>query len=159
MKWINKGSLKWRTKDLYSSEQGDPVSLDTPINDRDRNPTTRIEQISETGLRTPTLSGLDGYIEQHRQQEMERIFLELERYVLDDPDGRLRNCHPRNRPDVNCQVLSQRLLYNNPPERLSGISREFDINDKTLLSHWKRRCRPLLQEILESLGYSRNQEL
>ncbi|NES18940.1 MAG: hypothetical protein F6K41_08435 [Symploca sp. SIO3E6] len=157
VKWIN-GYLRWRIKDLYQQGDCQPYSIDNKINNNGEISTTLGEQISETGLQPPVLSGIDGYIEQRRNQKIQQTALKLELYILEDPQGRLKSCHPRNRPDCNCQFLSQRLLFQDPPQRFSDISRELGINRQTLKSHWERKCKPLLQEIAVSLGYSKSKE-
>ena len=72
-------------------------------------------------------------------------------YVEQDPENRLTNCYPRQAPHCHCQCLGVRLLLQEPPDRLSTLAREFNINYQTLSSHWKRKCLPLLREI--ALGY------
>lgn len=161
VKWIN-GYLSWRIKDLYRQNR-DVLSLDVFINESSENPSTLLEQISETGFDPPKLSGLDAYLENLRKKEIEKIWQKLERYIEEDPDQILSKLHPRKFPDCNCQVLSQKLLLQEPPERLAQIHREFQnlgvsIPDKTLRSHWKNKCQPCLQTILESLGYSKDEE-
>ena len=153
LKWIN-GYLKWRIRDLYLQTCNE-YSLDSPIDNSGEDGSTLLDRLSETNYDFPVLSGIDGYIEQLRNQEVQRVILELENYILEDPEGRLRQCHPRNRPECNCQFLSQRRLFQNPPERFTAISKELGIPDTTIKSHWERRCKPLLKTILNDLGYSR----
>ncbi len=158
VKWIN-GYLYWRIKDLGSSEPPNHISLDTPIGNSEEG-TTFLDLQSETGISTPTLSGLDAYIKQIQQEELQRVGLEIESYIEQDPEEKLRKCHPRNRPDCNCQLLSQRLLIasKDRPDRLADIAREFNINHQTLISHWKKKALPLLQAIAIELGYQHNNQ-
>ena len=159
LQWIH-GYLYWRIKDLYIKDQAsggedknDTFSLDQVINLSDENLTTWIEQMTDTNLGVPTLSGLDGYIEQLRQQDRQQTSTAIEEYIETDPQGILRSCHPRKFPQCNCQVLSKELLLRNPPNKLSVISREFCIHYQTLRSHWGLKCKPLLQKIAVNLGY------
>ena len=153
-RWIN-GHLSWRIKDLYRQETCNLYSLDRPIdNSSNENPTTLLEQLSKTGFGPPSLSGIEGYIEQLRRQEIQKIFHKLERYILEDPQGILRDCKSRKSFNCNCQFLSQKLLFKDPPDRRSDLSRNLGIKYQTLNWHWKKKCLPLLRTIIRSLGYS-----
>ncbi|MBE9128198.1 MULTISPECIES: hypothetical protein [unclassified Coleofasciculus] len=154
VRWIN-GYLVWRIRDLYQQADSVHYSLDRPIDDRDANPTNWLEQLPETNSEIPILSGIDAYIHQLQNQEIQEIYWKLESYIEQDPEGKLRKCHPRKHPDCNCQLLSQKLLLQSPPVRLTDISRELGVNYRTLKSHWENKCKPLLQEIAVSLGYQR----
>jgi hypothetical protein len=156
VKWIN-GYLYWRIKDLRPSEASSPISLDTPIG----NPAegaTFLDLQSETGISPPTLSDLDSYIRQLQKEEIQRTGLELELYIEQDPEGRLRRCHPRREPDCNCQLLSQRLCLKHPPDSLANIAWELNINYQTVAAHWRRKGLPLLQQIAIELGYQHNNQ-
>ena len=149
--WIN-GYLYWRIKDLPSSQAH--LSLDTVIRGSN-NLETYLDQLPESS-NSLTLKGLDAYLSKLDNQKLQTISLKLEHYIEQDPDGQLRACHLRNSPHCHCQFLAKKLLLKNPPERLASISRELKINDRTLRSHWKNKCLPLLQEITQRLGYSPN---
>lgn len=170
VKWIN-GYLHWRIKDLASPDPPPGTrfhySLDAPISSDDsQEKITHLEQVAEQGQLLGTssnpsvLSGLEIYIEQLQRQSEQRIVLELALYIEQDPKRQLRNCYPRKHPECNCQLLSLRLLFifKNPPDTLADLAQEFNINYQTLLSHWKRKALPLLQEIAISLGYQPNQK-
>ena len=157
VRWIN-GYLYWRIHDLYLNQANSDLSLNYPINDNSENPSTLLEQISDSGFGTPKLTGIDGYIEQLRQQEMLEIWERFEDYVHQDPQNKLQNCHPKKYPNGNCQILCEKLLFKDPPEKFSNISRELEINYQALVSHWKRKCLPLLQSILKDLGYTEDEE-
>ncbi|MCF2148197.1 CHAT domain-containing protein [Desmonostoc muscorum LEGE 12446] len=157
--WIN-GYLCWRIRDLYLPNNSHPqISIYQPFNSDSEDGKTLLDEISETGYQTPTLNGLDAFVKRLEHQKIQRIFAEFEDYIQQDPQEKLRSCHPRKFPDCNCQVLSKRLLLQDPAQRYSRISRDLGINEQTLKSHWTRICKPLLQEILENLGYSGNEEL
>lgn len=152
VRWIN-GYLSWRIRDLYRREERNQCSLDDPIDNSKDNPITWLEQMSDNNI--PVLSGIDGYFEQLQNQERQNISLKLELYIEEDPEKKLRSCHPLKYPDCHCRFLSQRLLLQNPPARFADISRELGINYQTLKSHWEKKCKPLLQEIATALGYQR----
>ena len=146
VKWIN-GYLRRRIQDLYSPDKHARISLDAPI----------ASEVGETTLleRLPdfTISGLDGLIESSQRETTRRIGWELELYIEQDSEGKLKNSFPRSSPECNCQLLSQRLVRKEPPDKFKDLAREFNIPYTTVNSHWKRKCEPLLQEIAEHLGY------
>lgn len=159
-KWIN-GNLYWRIKDLdirQAQQDHRMVSLNTRINDDSENPLELLDLLSDQGFNIPDLDGFDCYIEKCRRQETQKIIEQLERYVEEDPEGRLKSCHPRQHPNCNCQFLCQRLLFQYPPDKKTKISRELGINYNNLQAFWKRKkCQQLLQQILEELGYSKDE--
>ncbi|WP_413166888.1 hypothetical protein ACL6C3_09320 [Capilliphycus salinus ALCB114379] len=152
-RWIN-AYLRYRIKDL-TTPKPEPInrSLDETIYQDDESLKTLLDILSTTSSEIPTIDGLDEYIERLQKEKNKNTFLEFEIYVEKDLERRLRNCHPREYPDCNCQMLCERILLQNPPEKMSVLSRELGINYKTLVAHWNRRCKPLLQEILLELGY------
>ena len=147
--WIN-GYLYWRIRDLTSPQLH--LSLDAVIRGSD-SLETHLDQLPKDP-KALTLSGLDMYLARLENHQLQTLVSQLENYIEQDPDNRLKRCHPRNYPNCHCQFLAQRLLLKNPPDRLACISRELGINDRTLRSHWKNRCLPLLQTITQELGYS-----
>jgi len=46
-----------------------------------------------------------------------------------------------------------------PPDKLKAIAKEFDIKYQTLVSFWKRKGLPLVQEIATQFGYQPAGEL
>ncbi|MEG3880027.1 hypothetical protein QT972_21960 [Microcoleus sp. herbarium7] len=144
--WIN-GYLGWRIKDLYSPDKDAPISLDAPIA-VDAGETTRLELLPDF-----TLSGLDGMIESVQKETTQRIGLQLELYIEQDPEGKLRNSYPRSYPECNCQFLSLRRVLKEPPDKFKDLAKELNVKYTTLNSHWDRKCKPSLQEIACTLGY------
>lgn len=144
--WIN-GTLRRRIQDLYSPNQDAPISLDAPIG-VNAGETTRLELFPD-----PTLSGLDGMIESAQKETTQRIGLQLELYIEQDLEGKLRNSCPGSYPTCNCQFLSKRRLLQDPPDTFRDLANELNVKYTTLNSHWKRKCEPLLQEIARTLGY------
>jgi hypothetical protein len=144
--WIN-GTLRWRIKDLYSPDQVAPISLDAPLA-VDAGETTRLELLPDF-----TLSGLDGMIENAQKETTQRIGLQLELYIEEDREGKLKNSYPRSYPECNCQFLSKRRVLKDPPDKFQDLAKELNVKYTTLNSHWKRKCEPSLQEIARTLGY------
>lgn len=153
--WIN-GYLYWRIKDLPFPEASNSISLDAPIGNEEGTPL--LEQLSQTGLQSPTLSGLDGHIQRLQKEKIQRLGLSLERYIQQDPERKLQNCYPRAYPSCNCQLLSQRRYLNDPPDTFQDIAEELDMPFRQLTNHWYGRCKPLLQAIATDLGYRPDEE-
>ncbi|MEG4827385.1 hypothetical protein QUB07_16670 [Microcoleus sp. F8-C5] len=144
--WIN-GYLRWRIQDLYSPDKDAPLSLDDLLA-ADIGETTRLELLPDF-----TLSGLDGMIESDQKETTQRIGLELELYIEQDPEGKLKNSYPRSYPECNCQFLSKRRVLKEPPDKFKDLAKELNVKYTTLNSHWDRKCEPSLQEIARTLGY------
>jgi hypothetical protein len=144
--WIN-GTLRRRIQDLYSPNPNAPISLDAPLA-VDAGETTRLELLPDFRL-----SGLDGMIENAQKETPQRIGLELEHYIEQDPEGKLKNSYPRSYPECNCQFLSMRRVLKDPPDKFQKLAKELNVKYTTLNSHWKRKCEPSLQEIARTLGY------
>ncbi len=149
--WIN-GYHRWRIKDLYAPDKDAAISLDAPIQE-EAGERTLLEQIPAF-----TLSGLDGLIENNQKETTQRIGLELEVYIEQDPEENLKNSYPRSYPECNCQFLSKRRILKEPPDKFADVARELNIKYTTVNSHWQRKCQPLLQEIAKNLGYQQEQQ-
>ncbi|ODG96199.1 hypothetical protein A4S05_19495 [Nostoc sp. KVJ20] len=152
LKWIN-SYLGWRIRDLYSPDKNAPLSLDAPIAS-DFGEITLLDKLPNF-----TLSGLDGLIEISQRETTQRIGLELKLYIEQDPEGKLKNSYPSSSVQCNCQFLSQRLGLIEPPDKVADIAGELSIPYTTVNSHWKRKCKPILQKIAEDLGYKQEQSL
>ncbi len=150
--WIN-GYLKWRVRDLYAKDNQYSVSLDRPISNDEGDQTTLLDQIPDRQFTTPTLDLLEVKILQIQEAQRQRLGQQLRQYIEQDEERKLTDCHPRKHPECNCQLLARRLLLQEPPERIADISREFDVSNQTLYSHWKNNCLPLLQDIGRKFGY------
>jgi hypothetical protein len=153
-RWIN-GYLYWRIKDLAVKENEPGISLDQPYLGEEGDGTLSwIDRVDEDrnllrhGTQSVALSGLDRYIIQIQTEETRKKILDLELYIEHDPEGKLCNSYPRNYPKCHSQLLAQRLLLQHPPDKLSEIAREFNINYQTLNSHWKAKTLPLLRNLI-----------
>jgi hypothetical protein len=143
VRWIN-GYLKWRIRDLYFPQTTDPptLSLNASMTDTDE---TYLSLLSENGFFGMKLSLLDQDIANIQQQETREIVHKIENWIAIDPDQELQKSHLKNHPQCHCQFLSQRLLLQDPPDKLAKIARDLDISYQTLVSHWKRNCLELLR--------------
>lgn len=160
--WIN-GYLRYRIKDLYCSPSSPaPISLD------------RVEQKTGTPLvnsfPSPTPSGFEVLERSERQEQVVEMLI----YCLTDPQQELKSIHPQDYPQVNCWILSQRLVFkeilaqlplefqeqiaphfalelllNLPEATYTTLAKEFNIPYQCLNSHWKRKGIPLLKKIAD----------
>jgi hypothetical protein len=152
--WIN-GYLYWRIKDLYSYNAKTSLSLDIPI-DRDGEQKFLIDILEDRGITNPILNGLDRYIEQSEQQEIQCLVIKILDYIEQDPQRLLKNCYCHTDPHCNCQLISQRRFVQEPAQSFKQISQDLNISSRKLMNHWYGRCIPLLQQISENLGYRKD---
>lgn len=154
-KWLN-SYLGWRIKDLYiSDDKYEYDSLDKSIGDNEDNRTLG-DTISDA-RNNRTLDGMLIFIKNEQLKETRRIGLKVELYIENDPDEKLKKCHPKENPECNVKVLARKIFLEEPPNKLKPISREMDIQYQTLVSFWKRKGLPLLREIVIELGYQTQQ--
>jgi hypothetical protein len=145
--WIN-GYLKWRIRDLYVSDNSyDPQRV--YFNKNEKSEIDLIENIPDPRF---SLSLLDTQIAEMQAEKQTRLGIAISEYIKQDLNKNLTNTYLRKHPQCNCQCLAIRLLLQQPPEKISEIARELQVNNQTLYSHWKQKCLPLLQEIGKELG-------
>lgn len=119
------------------------TSLNTPIWDG----TATIEDtVSE-----PTLSGLDLIIKK-------QIATQIKDIILQDPQDKLKSCHPQNQPNCNCQILLRlylldKLTMHEIAERLN-CSKGTVGNYLTYNTDARRKsCMNLIRGIAQELGF------
>ncbi|WP_293349843.1 MULTISPECIES: hypothetical protein [unclassified Microcoleus] len=142
--------IQLKILDQYRKLKRQPFtfSLDAP------NKSKKGEDFDSEGMADDSTEvGIEQLIEQEQAKNQQRIGRELWQYIEDDPDGKLRNSYPDNKPEANCQVLARRLLLKEPPDKFSVIAKELNINYQTLNSHWKRTGLRLVKEIALKFGY------
>lgn len=151
--WINyRLRHKYRILELYRHNSCDTLSLDNSILIEEGRKETFTALVADP--HPCTIWEIEAQIEQWQQQEKYvSVGVNMWQYIEQDPEGRLRSCHPRQNPECNCQLLSQRMLLKNPPDKLPAFAKEFNIPYPTLVSHWKNKGLPLLQAIARELGY------
>lgn len=128
------------------------VSLDTSI-EKNGQEISLLEKLSTTNLTTPTLTGLDGYIENLQKQKIENIALDLENYLEKDPENKLSSCYPSDFSSCNCQFLAQKRYLQEPPDTFRNLAQKLNMPYRKITNHWYGRCKPLLQKIAQDLGY------
>lgn len=160
LRWIN-GYLYWRIKDLYSPDEK-YISLDKKLSVSEDDDIAVADIVSNTDSNTPALKrrrdtgdpdGLDIYIKKLQDQEIQKFWLKLEDYIQQDPQGKLRNCHPRECEKCNCKFLAERLLLKEPPDDFKLLTEQVGINYQTVYSRWNRECKQLLVTISLEIGY------
>ncbi|MDY6782775.1 MAG: hypothetical protein SW833_09565 [Cyanobacteriota bacterium] len=165
--WINgKLRLKYATRDLFSTRNSSPKHIPqtpkTEFRQQTRKPPLSLDQTLaesrretwEDRLAAPSLWEIQAQIARDIQQQTNiQIGVRLKDYIQRDPQNKLKNCHPSRHRECHCQLLSQRLLLKIPPDRLSAIAAELEINYNTLNWHWHNKGLPLLRAIALELGY------
>lgn len=141
--WIN-GYLKWRIRDLYISDNSYDSRRVYPSNRENEQDINLIENIRDPQV---SLSLLDTQIAQLQAEKQARLGEAIVNHIKEDVDKTLTNTHLRQHPHCNCHCLALRLLLQQPPQKISEIARELNVNNQTLYSHWKQKCLPLLQTI------------
>ena len=108
----------------------------------------------ENNIPDPSLPEIEKILEGERDS----LARQMRSYIEEDPDMRLRNCHPRNNANLDCQLLSQKLLLEEPPLNPRQVARELTTPEKTIpeqtvYDRWRNYCLPLLRTIARELGY------
>lgn len=79
------------------------------------------------------------------------ILQEIEEWVINDPEQKLRHTNLAQHPQITCQLL---ILKRLPPETpWKSLAEEHGISAGTLSSFYQRKCKPLLREFSKSQGY------
>jgi hypothetical protein len=149
VRWFNK-ILNFKIIDAYRSLKNKPLSLDNSLSDENNG--TYLDLVE-----SETFTNIDDIIKKEQEQRIQRIGQNMWRYIEEDPEGKLQNCHPRNYPNANCQELARRLYLKEPPDKLASIAREINVSYQTLNSHFKRNCLEFFREIGKNLGYIQEQ--
>ena len=129
--WLN-NYLKWRLKDGYiktlkQNKQTVPVGVDES------------NKIIDPVDSLPAKPAIPNILE------------EIEQWVLQDPEHKLRRIHLDRHPQITCQLL---ILKRLPcPTPWKTLSEEYGISPGTLSSFYQRKCKPLLREFSQSKGY------
>ncbi|MBD2678802.1 MULTISPECIES: helix-turn-helix domain-containing protein [Nostoc] len=150
--WIN-GYLKWRIKDLYIPDSNYTISLDRLTRNDEGDQTSLLNILPDPQSPTITLDLLDIKIAQIQENQRQSLGKRIRQYIEQDEEGKLTASCLRKNPECHCQLLTMRLLLENPPHKISDIARDLNISNQTLYSHWKKNCLPLLREIGINFGY------
>lgn len=122
--WVN-GHLRYRIQDLYTSKNRKNLN------------TLPLEALETSGF-YGCLDALNWEIERIEREEKQALARDIANYFQGDPQQELRNCHPRNRPDCNCQIIAQKLLLDESPAKMATIARQLNIKEQTIRSFWRR---------------------
>ncbi|NEQ40634.1 MAG: sigma-70 family RNA polymerase sigma factor [Okeania sp. SIO3I5] len=139
--WINWYGLRlgYRIKDLYREENKKlqrETSLDTQI------------YSSNNDSNIPTLGDV---IAGEFPELMETLIQEDFHEQLSAAIQKL-DCHPKKSPQCTCGEIAQRRLLRNPPQKWEEMANELNVSQGTIAAHWKRKCKPLLQQIYNELS-------
>ncbi len=129
--WLN-NYLKWRLKDGYIKTEKHKKQT-VPV---------RVDENNHI---------IDPVASLPANADIPPILEEVEKWVLEDPEYKLRQTHLDNHPQITCQVLILRRL---PPETpWKTLAEEYRGSAGTLSSFCQRKCKPLLREFSKSQGY------
>ena len=151
VKWVN-SHLYWRIKDLYRTDRRKFPSLEQLMSENEEE-SSLLDQVLESRWNPVDSCWLENYIKQSEIEELRRIGLALEQAVEADIGDRLKLNFLQGQKQCNCKLLSQHLLFKEPTQTLASLSRELNCNSKTVLSHWKKKCKPCLQKMAIELNY------
>lgn len=153
VQWFNK-TFHWRLHDLkIPQKKGKVTFLSLDQNMRENQNAKLLDLLTKDGFAPPQRDGIDDYIKILEDKKLENISLQIENLITEDSLKILGNCYPQKYPQCNCQLISQKRLLQEPPDKFMAIADELKINYQTLTSHWKRNCLSKLQEIAKKLGY------
>ena len=147
--WINyKLRLYYKLKDkLREASRHKNLSLDRYI-DGEENFT--FLDLLDDYEDDKTLNTIDGMIEQAQQQRRHRLGKEVEQYLQDDPDNRLKECWSDKHHQCQCHLLVQKRWFTVPPETWKAIAAELNVPIGTITPHWTK-CKRLFAEIAQEL--------
>jgi hypothetical protein len=135
--------LKRDCHDVKRAEKNKPKIISTSTFMRGDDGLTVGETIPDQ-----TIDGIKRLLEQERRFMGRKI----KRYIEENPEMRLRNCHPRNNPHLHCQIMAQKLLLQEPPLNRRELAKELEVPEPTVYERWKNYCLPLLLQIAQELG-------
>lgn len=98
-----------------------------------------------------SLDVLDQMIVAEQVQGIQEIITNFWQYIREDPERKLRGFYLRGRPECNCQEFAKRRLLKEPPDQWKDIAQDLNVPLGTAASLWKRKCEPLLKEIVLNL--------
>jgi hypothetical protein len=141
--WIN-GYLRWRIRDLYLPDDKYETQRTYASINQEGEAIELIERLADPQFSLGLLDLKIARIQENKRQRQGKI---IQEYIERDPDKLLSNCCLKKHEQCHCQLLAIKLILQDPPQRIADLSREFNISNQTLYSHWKQKCLPLLQEL------------
>ena len=129
--WLN-NYLKWRLKDGYIRTE----------KQKNQTASIRVDQSNKI---------IDPVDSLPATPDIPPILEEVRKWVIEDPEDRLRQTHLDHHPQITSQLLIWKRL---PPETpWKTLSEEYGISSGTLSSFYQRKCKPLLREFSKLQGY------
>lgn len=129
--WLN-NYLKWRLKDGYIKTK------------KQRKQTVPV-QVDKNNKVIDPVDSLPA------KPDLPTILEQIEQWVLQDSEHKLRQTYLDNHPHITCQLL---ILKRLPPETpWKTIAEEYQVSAGTLSSFYQRKCKPLLREFSKFQGY------
>ena len=125
VRWIN-GYLKWRIRDLYYPRGNTNEIHSLSLSDEIFDPGTYLNYIQPFEQQTE--------YDYMYKQEREAMSMEIENWIMSDPEGKLKNCFLKDNRHCNCQMLACRMLLQSPPDNFRSISNENNVSYQTLFS-------------------------
>lgn len=147
----------WQLREK-NQEQGRKISLDVAV--APESDSALLDWLGDDGKlyqQKRAIDGLEHWLKEQQKQELRELLQVWLAYMEADPEGRLQ-AKESVRPECNCHWLVRDYkLAEDRKVKLSQIAKRYEINYQTLMSFWKRKCLPLLVELLressERLGY------
>ncbi len=129
--WLN-NYLKWRLKDGYIKTE----------KQKNQTASVRVDQSNKI---------IDPVDSLPAKPNIPPILEEVRKWVIEDPEDRLRQTHLDHHPQITSQLLIWKRL---PPETpWKTLSEQYGISSGTLSSFYQRKCKPLLREFSKLQGY------
>ncbi len=129
--WLN-NYLKWRLKDGYIRTEKQKKQTASVIVDKSNKIIDPVDSLPA-------------------KPNIPTILEEVRKWVIEDPEGTLRQTHLDHHPQITSQLLIWKRL---PPETpWKTLSEQYGISSGTLSSFYQRKCKPLLREFSKFQGY------
>ena len=151
--------IKRRCIDFYRKEHPKKdnnskiVSIHQPIGNNPQGIALGDTITDRSNSREGYIEKLSG-IEKELQEELQYFAKKLKKYIEEDEGNKLKNCHPRNNKQCNCQILAIKLYgLQEPPIKTKEIARMLNVPQPTVFDRWREYCIPLLKQIVKELGY------
>jgi predicted DNA-binding protein YlxM (UPF0122 family) len=157
IKWV-KMILTADCRDVRRKKSPRMVSIYEQIKSSKDGPFLKVEDFisDRTAEGLPKLSGLEKWLQENQRANQIKIAPKIREYIEIDPDEKLRRCHPRNKPDCNCQVLLKLFLLEE--ETVTAIAKKLNVSRATIQPYLEKiikkeesseKCLKLLREFIQ----------
>jgi hypothetical protein len=153
--------IAWRLLEIHIDDLEIPDSLDIPqFNDDFAGNETKLDHIPDgfqDVYKAPTLDGLlnGDLINQIFTKSQQRLLTNIEKYLQTDPFDLLKSRYIGKYPELNYHVLAQRLIVQQPPDKIRDIYRDFNIpkeREQGIYADIDRNFYPTIASISIELG-------